>query len=58
MVISGNKVVDDGNMAILDGNKITMYADTNVFVLVKGKPILIGKQDKQGQFRVSLVILF
>ena len=58
MVISGNKVVDDGNMAILDGNKITMYADTNVFVLVKGKPILIGKQDKRGRFRVSLVILF
>ena len=42
-LISGSKVVDDGNTAILDRQGVKVYKDEDVLILVKGKPVMIGK---------------
>ena len=54
-LISGSKVVDDGNTAILDQQGVRVFADKDVLILVQGKPIMIGTRDNMGRFKVPLV---
>ena len=54
-LISGSKVVDDGNTAILDQQGVKVFADEDVLILVQGKPIMIGTRDSRGRFKVPLV---
>ena len=44
-LISGSKVVDDGNTAILDRKRVKVHEDEDVLILVKGKPVMIEKRD-------------
>ena len=50
-LISSSKVVDDGNTAILDRQGVKVYKDEDVLILVKGKPVMIGKRDSHRQFK-------
>ena len=54
-LISGSKVVDDGNTVILDQQGVKVYTDEDVLILVRGKPIMIGTRDSRGRFKVPLV---
>lgn len=54
-LISSSKVVDNGDIAILDRQVVKVYKDEDMLILVKGNPVMLGKQDSHGRFKIPLV---
>ena len=54
-LISGSKGVDNGSTEILDRHGVKVYKDEDVLILVKGKPVMIEKQDNNGRFKIPLM---
>lgn len=54
-LISGQRVVDDGNKVILDDKGVKVYKSEDVLILVRGKPIMVGKRDERGRFQIPLM---
>lgn len=54
-LISSNKVVDNSNTSILDRQGVKVYKDEDILILVKGKPVMVGKYDRNGCFKKPIV---
>ena len=46
---------DDGNVSISIDEKVQVYKKADVLITCRGKPILIGKRDKRGRYRIPLM---
>ena len=46
---------DDGNVSIFDDEKVQVYKEADVLIMCRGKPILIGKRDERGRYRIPLM---
>jgi hypothetical protein len=49
------KTANDGTVSVFTKTGITVYKEKDVIITRKGKPILIGVQDKQGRYRIPLM---
>jgi hypothetical protein len=54
-LMSVGKTADDGNISIFTKDGVTVYNEHNVLITCKGKPILIGVRDNNGQYCIPLV---
>ena len=54
-LLSVGKVADDGNVSIFDKKGVAVYAEHNVLITCKGTPIMIGKRDERGRYRIPLM---
>ena len=54
-LLSVGKVADGGNVSIFDKKGVSVYAERDVLITCKGKPIMIGKRDERGRYRIPLM---
>ena len=54
-LMSVGKTSDDGNISIFTDKKVQVYKEADVLITCRGKPILIGKQDERGRYRIPLM---
>ena len=53
--MSVGKTSDDGNVSIFTDEKLQVYKEADVLITCIGKPILIGKRDERGRYRIPLI---
>ena len=53
--LSVGKTSDDGNVSIFTKKGVTVHREEDVLITCKGAPILIGKRDDRGRYRIPLV---
>ena len=53
--MSMGKTADNGTVSMFTKTGVMVYKEENVIRTCKGKPILIGAQDEQGQYRIPLM---
>ena len=49
------KTSDDGNVSIFTKKGVTVHREEDFLITCKGAPILIGKRDEHGRYRIPLV---
>ena len=49
------KTSGDGNVSIFNDEKVQVYKEAYVLITCRGKPILIGKRDGRGRYRIPLM---
>ena len=54
-LMSVGKTYDDGNVSIFTHEKVQVYNEADVLITCRGKPILIGKRDERGHYRIPLM---
>ena len=54
-LLSVGKVNDDGNVSIFTRKGVTVHKEEDVLITVKGYPVMIGKRDNRGRYRIPLV---
>ena len=54
-LLSVGKTSDDGNASIFTKKGVTVHKEDDVLITCKGAPILIGKRDERGRYRIPLV---
>lgn len=54
-LIGISKVVDNENTAIIDRQGVMVYKDEDILILVKDKPVMVGKRENHGWFKIPLV---
>ena len=54
-LLSVGKTSDDGNISIFTKKGVTVHKEEDVLITCKGAPILIGKRDERGRYRIPLV---
>jgi hypothetical protein len=54
-LMSVGQTADDGNVSIFTKEGVSVYKEEDVLITCKGKPILIGKRDEQGRYRIPLM---
>ena len=54
-LMSVGKTSDDGNVSIFNYEKVQVYKEADVLITCRGKPILIGKRDDRGRYRIRLM---
>ena len=52
--MSVGKTADDGNVSIFIREGVTVYKEEDILIKCQRKPILIGRQDERGQYRILL----
>ena len=55
LLLSVGKVNNDGNVSISTKQGVTVHKEEDVLITVKGQPVMIGKQDERGRYRIPLV---
>ena len=55
LIKDDGKSSDDGNVSILNHEKVQVYKEADVLITCRGKPILIGKRDERGRYRITLM---
>ena len=53
-LMSVGKTDDDGNVSIFTKYGVTVYKEEDVIIIFQIKPILVGKRDKRGRYRIPL----
>jgi hypothetical protein len=53
--VSTGKTTDDGNMLIFTKEDVKIFKKTDILIICKGEPILIGKRDKRGRYIIPVV---
>ena len=53
--MSVGKTYNDGNVSIFTHEKVQVYKEAYVLITCRGKPILIGKWDERGRYRIPLM---
>ena len=53
-LMSVGKTADDGNVSIFTKDGITIHTEEYVLITCQNKPIIIGKRDEQGRYRIPL----
>ena len=48
------KTSDDGNISVFTKDGVSVYNEEVVLITCKTKPILVGKRDKRGRYRIPL----
>ena len=54
-LMSIGKTYDDGKVSIFTDEKVQVYKETDVLITCRGKPILIGKWEERGSYRIPLM---
>ena len=54
-LISVGKTNDDGNISIFTKTGFTVHKEEDVLITCKGAPIMIGKRDERGRYRIPLM---
>ena len=54
-LLSVGKVNDDGNVSIFTKQGVKVHKEKDVLITVKGQPVMIGKRDERGRYRITLV---
>ena len=54
-LMSVGQTSDDGNVSIFTKDGVTVYKEEDVLITCKGKPILIGKRNERGRYRIPLM---
>ena len=54
-LMSVGKTSNDGNISIFTHEKLQVYKEADVLTICRGKPILIGKRDERGRYRIPLM---
>ena len=54
-LLSVGKTSDDSNVSIFTKKGVTVHKEEDVLITCKGAPILIGKRDDHGRYRIPLV---
>ena len=52
--MSVDKTVDDGDVSIFNREGVMFYKEEDVLIICQIKPILIGRLDKRGRYRIPL----
>ena len=55
LLFSVRKFADNGITSIFTKDGVTMHKEEDVLITCKGKPLLIGCRDQDGQYRIPLV---
>ena len=53
-LMSFGKIADDGNVSIFTKEGVTVYKEEDVLITCQRNPILIGKRDERGRYRIPL----
>ena len=53
-LMSVGQTSDDGTISIFTKDGVTVHKEEDVLITCKGEPILIGKRDEHGQYRIPL----
>ena len=53
--MSFGKTSDDGNISIFTDEKVQVYKEADVLITCRGKPIITGKRDERGRYRIPLM---
>ena len=54
-MVSVGKTADDGNVYVLTERDVKVYKEADVLITCKGKPILLGRRDERGRYRIPLI---
>ena len=54
-LMSVGKTADDGNVSVFTERDVKVYKEVDVLITCKGKPILVGRRDERGRYRIPLV---
>ena len=54
-LMSVGKTADDGNVSVFTKKGVRIYKEENVLITCKGGPILVGRRDERGRYRIPLV---
>ena len=52
--MSVDKTADDGNVYIFTKEGVTVYKEEDVLITCQRNPILIGKRNERGRYRIPL----
>ena len=52
--MSVGKTANDGNVSIFTKEDVKIYKEEYLLITCKTKPILVGKRDERGQYRIPL----
>jgi hypothetical protein len=53
--MSMGKTANDGTISMFTKTGVAVYKEEDVLITCKDKPVLIGVQDEQGQYRIPLM---
>ncbi len=53
--MSVGRTADDGTVSVFTKDGINVFKEEDVLITFKGKPILIGVRDSQGQYQIPLM---
>jgi hypothetical protein len=54
-LMSVGKTADDDNLSVFMKEGVNIYKEEDVLITCKCKPILVGRRDEQGRYRIPLV---
>ena len=54
-LMSVGKTADDGKVSIFTRDGVTVHNEEDVLITCKGRPVLVGKRDDRGRYRIPLV---
>ena len=54
-LMSLGKTADNETISIFTKSRVTVHKEQDVLIHMKGKPLLIGVRNKQGQYRLPLI---
>ena len=54
-LMSIGKATDDGNVSMFTKKDVKVYKEDDVLITCKGKPILAGRRDERGRYRIPCV---
>ena len=54
-LLSVGKTADDGNISIFTKEGVSVHKEEDVLITCRGKPVLIGKRDEYGRYRIPLI---
>ena len=54
-LMSVGKTADNGNVSVFTERDVKVYKEADVLITCKRKPILLGRRDERGRYRIPLV---
>ena len=54
-LMSVGKTTDEGNVSVFTKEGVKIYKEEDVLITCKGEPILVGRHDERGGYRIPLV---
>ena len=54
-MMSVGKTADDGNVSVFTKEEVKIYKEEDILITCKGEPILVGRRDERGRYRIPLM---